>query len=49
MCVYHLRNILQKRFNFFAKLGESACFRLPDAEKNRVNKSLHLNYYIFVL
>jgi len=39
----------QKKFNFFTKSGESACFDLPDAEKNRVDKSLHPNYYNFVL
>jgi len=49
MYVYSAEISWQKKLNFFTKLGESADFHLPDAEKNRVDKSLHLNYYIFVL
>jgi|GEM_PF-4768298 len=50
MCVYNRRNIMAKKLNFFTKLGESADFRLPDAEKNRVDKSLRLNllYFCFI-
>jgi hypothetical protein len=40
--------IWQKKINFFTKLGETACFCLPDAEKNMGDKSSGLNYYIFV-
>ena len=51
LCVFITAEISwQKKLNFFTKLGESADFHLPDAEKNRVDKSLLLNllYFCFI-